>query len=207
MELKRYKYVLTSELKYRIFENIIFSIVVLLFIYIVFGLNNISKEIETIVIERGLPVIGIIMISPLFQYELDNDLYDVLKLKNISIVKIIFLRLILRIILFTSIILIYGKFLNSESFDYINVVYHSLSLGLLFSSIGVFFFGITKNIVFSYLAPIIFLSFQWMSSYKKIGELYLFRWYVSLKSYDGFYLLISLFFLFLGVYFFIRKDK
>lgn len=207
MELKRYKYVLTSELKYRIFENIIFSIVVLLFIYIVFGLNNISKEIETIVIERGLPVIGIIMISPLFQYELDNDLYDVLKLKNISIVKIIFLRLILRIILFTSIILIYGKFLNSESFDYINVVYHSLSLGLLFSSIGVFFFGITKNIVFSYLAPIIFLSFQWMSSYKKIGELYLFRWYVSLKSYDGFYLLISLFFLFLGVYFFIRKDR
>lgn len=205
MELRRYKYVLTSELKYRIFENIIFSIVVLLFIYIVFGLNNISKEIETIVIERGLPVIGIIMISPLFQYELDKDLYDVLKLKNISIVKIIFLRLILRIVIFTSIILIYGKLLNSESFKYINVVYHSLSLGLLFSSIGVFFFGITKNIVFSYLVPTIFLSFQWMSSYKKIGELYLFRWYVSLKSYDDFYLLMSLFFLFLGVYLFHKK--
>lgn len=205
MELRRYKYVLTSELKYRIFENIIFSIVVLLFIYIVFGLNNISKEIETIVIERGLPVIGIIMISPLFQYELDKDLYDVLKLKNISIVKIIFLRLILRIVTFTSIILIYGKLLNSESFKYINVVYHSLSLGLLFSSIGVFFFGITKNIVFSYLVPTIFLSFQWMSSYKKIGELYLFRWYVSLKSYDDFYLLMSLFFLFLGAYLFHKK--
>lgn len=205
MELRRYKYVLTSELKYRIFENIIFSIVVLLFIYIVFGLNNISKEIETIVLERGLPVIGIIMISPLFQYELDKDLYDVLKLKNISIVKIIFLRLILRIVIFTSIILIYGKLLNSESFKYINVVYHSLSLGLLFSSIGVFFFGITKNIVFSYLVPTIFLSFQWMSSYKKIGELYLFRWYVSLKSYDDFYLLMSLFFLFLGVYLFHKK--
>lgn len=205
MELRRYKYVLTSELKYRIFENIIFSIVVLLFIYIVFGLNNISKEIETIVLERGLPVIGIIMISPLFQYELDKDLYDVLKLKNISIVKITFLRLILRIVTFTSIILIYGKLLNSESFKYINVVYHSLSLGLLFSSIGVFFFGITKNIVFSYLVPTIFLSFQWMSSYKKIGELYLFRWYVSLKSYDDFYLLMSLFFLFLGVYLFHKK--
>ncbi len=92
--------IIKNEIKHHTYGPIITSFIVYLLIFVLFGLVELKKDIVIMIVERFLPLMGIILISPCFQYEMDYGIEDVIRSKSTGILTTYLIRLILRIFIY-----------------------------------------------------------------------------------------------------------
>ncbi len=194
--------IINNEIKHHIYSPIITSFIVYLLIFVLFGLVELKKDIVIMIVERFLPLMGIVLISPCFQYEMDYGIGDVIRSKSTSILTTYSLRLILRIFIYGVLTFLFIALIKVTDSQVEMVLYffQSFSLGLLLGSLGFFAFGISSNLIGAYLVPILYYLLNWMPNWKALGDFYLFRLRYGLEPTIGLNIFIAIIFVTVGLY-------
>lgn len=203
------KKILNNEIKHHILMSIISSIVVYLLIFILFGVVDLKKDIVLIIIERFLPLIGIILISPCFQYEMDSGIRDVIRSKSTSSLATYLIRLFLRIITYGMLTIIFIVLIKKTG-SYVETglyISQSLSIGLLLGSVGLLTFGISSSLIGSYLASIFYYLLSWIPNFKILGDFYLFRLRQGLEPKIWLNISLAILLIIIGLYIKQYRDK
>lgn len=201
--------IVRNEIKYHTIIPVILSHMIYILIFVLFGVVELKKDIVLMVIERFLPLMGIILISPCFEYEMDSGIKDIIRSKSTSILATYLVRLFLRILAYGILtILFIGLLKNTGSYLEMGLyISQSLSIGLLLGSIGLFAFGISLSLIGSYLAPLIYYLLNWMPNWKSLGDFYLFRLRQGLEPRIGLNIFLSILLFILGLYLKKHRDK
>lgn len=127
-----------NEIKHHTYGPIITSFIVYLLIFVLFGLVELKKDIVIMIVERFLPLMGIILISPCFQYEMDYGIEDVIRSKSTGILTTYLIRLILRIFIYGMLTFLFIALIKITDSQVEMALYffQSFSLGLLLGSLG-----------------------------------------------------------------------
>lgn len=192
--------ILNNEIKHHILLNVSLCFVIFLLIYIIFGINELKKDVVLIITERFLPLMAIILLTSCFECELDKGINEVIRSKTISIGEIYFMRLMLRIVVYILLSLIFMYVLKTKGafVEYSSYALESISIGLLLGSLGVFISGISSSLVGGYFGPLMYYLIQWLGNWKRLGVFYLFRIGKGLEPMVQLNMGIALLFLSLG---------
>ena len=207
--MKVAKKILNNEIKNHILMSIISSIIVYLLIFIIFGVVDLKKDIVLIIIERFLPLMGIILISPCFQYEMDSGIRDVIRSKSTNSLATYLIRLFLRIITYGMLTIMFIVLIK-ETGSYVEMglyISQSLSIGLLLGSVGLLTFGISSSLIGSYLASILYYLLGWIPNFKVLGDFYLFRLRQGLEPKIWLNISLAILLIIIGLYIKQCRDK
>ena len=194
--------IIKNEIKHHTYGPIITSFIVYLLIFVLFGLVELKKDIVIMIVERFLPLMGIILISPCFQYEMDYGIEDVIRSKSTGILTTYLIRLILRIFIYGMLTFLFIALIKITDSQVEMALYffQSFSLGLLLVSLGFFAFGNSSNLIVVYIVPILYYLLNWMPNWKVLGDFYLFRLRYGLEPKIGLNIFIAIIFLTVGLY-------
>lgn len=207
LELKESAIIVRKELKYNTLKPIFISLSVFFIIFIFFGFSNLSKDNSINVMEMYLPLIGIILITPVFEQEQDYGIEQTIRTRRTNFTVTLVVRIIVRILVYILITLVFAIFLknNGSYMDYKTIIPQSIGIGFLYGSLGVFFFGITFNLIIGYLVPIIYFIANSFLGYEKLKEIFLFRLKYGLDLNYEYYFIVGVVLIVLGVLVRIRR--
>ena len=171
----RAAYLTKLELKYNTLVPLISSGAFLLVVYFIFGTQNLEEKTASLVIERFLPFLGIILITPLYEQE-QGPTKDLLLLHHGTLLNIYLLRLCLRVLLHVLLISFFLGQIDYSiyGFSFTQAFLHSFAIGICLGAVGLALFAVSENIVLSYLVPCIYLFSQWFIGKGFYGPLYLY---------------------------------
>ncbi len=201
--------IVRKEIKYNILKPILISTIVFFIIFLFFGATRISKENMINIMEGFLPLIGIILITPVFEQEYDYGIEQTIRTRRASFSNTLIFRVIVRVLLYTIITLLFAVFLNNGNsyMDYKTFIPQSLGIGFLYGSIGILFFAITFNLIIGYLIPILYFMGNMFLGYEKMKIFYLFRLKMNLDLQYGYYFLIGFILIILGIIIRMKKSR
>ncbi len=159
--------VVYSDVKRNFLIHYIVAFVILLASPIFFSLSQLDSVLAAQPLEVYVPFIGIVLMTPVFLPEQNENIYDVVRSKkmNHDIV------CVLRLVCMTGVYVLYMKHCGSQVTirHFIGSSGTSLSLG----AIGFSFAGVSRNVITGYMASVIYyiLNFSFGT---KLGYFYLF---------------------------------
>lgn len=203
------KKIAANEIKQHTAVPVTLCFIIYILVFVLFGIVELKREIVLMIVENFLPLMGIILISPCFEYEMDLGINYIVRSKSTSILVIYLIRLFLRIFAYEVLTILFIWFLERTD-SYVEMglyIFQSLSIGLVLGAIGFFAFGVSLSLIGSYLVPIIYYMVNWMSKFKNLGVFYLFRLRQGLEPKIGLNILLSIFLIVIGLYFKEYRDK
>ena len=113
---------------------------------------------------------AVILLTPCFEYELEEGINEVISSKSVPIICTYFIRLIWRIVLYIllSLIYIYILKIKGSYMKFFSYAWESISIGLFLGSLGLLVSGSTSNLIVGYLVSLVI-------GWKAFGIFYLFR--------------------------------
>lgn len=200
--MKAISKILNNEIKHHVMIPVITCFLIYILIFILFGFAQLKKDIVIMIIERFLPLMAIILISPSFQYELDLGIHDVISSKSVNILITYLVRLLLRICAYVILtILLIELIKNAGSYvDTRLYFFQSFSIGLVLGSIGFLAFSISSSLIVSYLVPILYYLINWIPKSIFLGNFYLFRLGQGFEPKIGLNIFIALLLLVIGLF-------
>jgi hypothetical protein len=171
------KKILSNEIKHHTLLHILTCAVIFLLIHILFGTGRLKKDTVLIITERFLPLMAVILLTPCFEYELEEGINEVISSKSVPIICTYFIRLIWRIVLYIllSLIYIYILKIKGSYMKFFSYAWESISIGLFLGSLGLLVSGSTSNLIVGYLVSLVYYLSQWIIGWKAFGIFYLFR--------------------------------
>ncbi|MDO5726238.1 MAG: hypothetical protein Q4P29_08080 [Tissierellia bacterium] len=154
---------LKTELRHNLNSSLVANIIIIGIVYFIFGLKNLDIITQAMIIERFLPLMGIFTISTLFYSEQKSPIKDILIMKKTRLETIYAIRFIIRLLIYTSISIIYISILETkiDFKDLILINLHSISIGLIIGALGLLIFSFTNNISLAFLVSIGLILIQW----------------------------------------------
>ena len=144
----KYKFdnILKAEAKYNSKVMYIVSIFVIFVCYFITGIENLSNNTLSILIDRILPLIGIVSIFTLFLPESNENIKYILKIKDGSLMVIYLIRLTYRIIFVSTIVIIYSRLIYkpNEFYKFSESILHIISNFIFVGGISLFIYSISK---------------------------------------------------------------
>lgn len=166
--------VVYSDVKHNFLIHYIVALCILLASPIFFSLSQLDSILAAQPLELYVPLIGVVLMTPVFLPEQNESIYDVVRSKKINHDIVCILRLICSVIVILCMIgayVLYMKNCNSQ----VTVRYFigSSATALFLGAIGFAFAGIGRNVVVGYMASVIYyiLNFSFGT---KLGYFYLF---------------------------------
>lgn len=142
---------------------------------IIFGIQNLDNMASSMVLERYISLIGIMLLTPLFLPEQDKNVAEVVEAKYRSVIVVYLLRVTifvaaLFILTNTSILILY---LNHCDFIMRNYVIGIFASAFFLGMLGFMAYGMSGNIVVGYLLPAAYYILNF-SLGEKLKQFYLF---------------------------------
>ena len=166
--------VVYSDVKHNFLIHYIVALCILLASPIFFSLSQLDSILAAQPLELYVPLIGVVLMTPVFLPEQNESIYDVVRSKKINHDIVCILRLICSVIVILFMIgayVLYMKNCNSQ----VTVRHFTGSSATTFflGAIGFAFAGIGRNVVVGYMASVIYyiLNFSFGT---KLGYFYLF---------------------------------
>lgn len=201
--------IVKKEIKYNLLKPILISTIVFFIIFLFFGVTRISEENMIYIMEGFLPLIGIILMTPVFEQEHDYGVEQTIRTRRTSFSKTLICRTIVRILIYFLITILFAVFLNSSNsyMHYEKFLPQSLGIGFLYGSLGLLFFSITFNLIIGYLIPILYFMGNMFLGYEKMKVFYLFRLKMDMDLQYGYYFLIGIILIIVGVIIRMKKSR
>lgn len=198
--MEKIKRIFWHEYRSHLRKPLLQAVLILAFCALIFGFQN-ELQIKILVLERMLPLMGVVLLSPLFEFEKEEEIQMLLLSKFHQPYYIHILRLLLRLGIYFGLTLFYiwGQYPKASFSFILNYGFHSFSIGILVSSFGVFAFGVTRHLVGSYVLPMMIFLLNWVAKPKQLGLAYLFRWSQDLMSPDELYFALGIGFMIWGI--------
>lgn len=209
MDLEKLDKIVMTEFKTNLLPRIILSFFIILFAKILYGFNNLNEIESLLPLERFIPLIGLTLIMPILDPELDYNVYQVIKTRETSLIFVYIIRLIMALVIYSLFIVgtLYSMDRNGSMINYNSYFFQTLSIGLFLGSIGFMLIGVTQNKVYALLGSLSYYLINWFVSYNKLGYLYLFRLSRGLDPLNWLKFLLAAIFIIIGTIRYIRRTS
>lgn len=166
--------VVYSDAKHNFLIHYLLALGVLLVTPILFGLNNLDERLSAQPLEIMVPLIGIILMTPIFMPEQNESIRDVVRARKTSYYLVCFLRLLVAAVIMTvmtAAIVLYMKRCGSAvTFrHFAGAAASAAALG----SLGFFAAALSDNAVTGYMAALIYYIINFFLK-EKLGVFFLF---------------------------------
>lgn len=122
------------------------------------GVANLGWQDTAKVLEMYVALIGIVMLVPVFLPEQDQDIRDLVYSKYMSNYLVYTLRVLGNVLILMIFLAIYIVMLRENNCDFPVMKYYCGTLAemLFLGGMGLFFYGLTDNLVIGYMIPIFY---------------------------------------------------
>ena len=105
MSLEKINRITITELKTNLWFRFFLCFFIIIFTKIIYGFSNLNEIESLFPLERFIPLIGIALITPILDPELDYSIYQVVKVKETSLIFTYIIRLVISLILYSLFII------------------------------------------------------------------------------------------------------
>lgn len=142
---------------------------------VMFGTRYLDKFGSSFVLERFVSLIGIVLLTPLFMPELDNNIAELVQSKRTSHTATILLRLVISLLFmaFCVVAMIITMRLWHCEFEVGKFIIGTFASAFFLGAIGFAFHALTNNVVVGYLAAITYYLLNFTMG-SKLKAVYLF---------------------------------
>jgi len=158
---------------------------------IFFGVKNLDPLSSTAVLEKGVSLIGLVVLVPLFFPEQDKNISEIAESKYTSMTCVYLIRLFLSIIMILLLTASFVMFMqhNNCDFNVVKYVFGTFSSTLFLGALGLLVYSITNNVIVGYLISVFYYIINYVGS-DKLKNFYLFS--MSENSFkEKYYLFIA----------------
>lgn len=148
--------------------------VVIILTPILFGISNLDMNSSAVPLEMCIALIGVVMLTPIFQSEQNEDIHDLVSSKQMDTSLVYLIRyfyslvfIIIMIVLFC----IYMKFCNSEIT--LSLMLGTIAEAIFLGSLGLCTSAITKQTTIAYMTPMMYFGLNYGLG-NSLGNFYLF---------------------------------
>jgi hypothetical protein len=169
--------------------SVILSMALLIFLPFLLSIRNLNSIDSANILEKGVSLIGIIFLTPVFYPEANDNILETVMSKKVSVALIYIIRILASlffILLLTALFALLMKH-NNCKFEYFSYLFGTFSSAFFMGSIGIAFSAFTCNTATGYFASLIYYIFNYFAG-KKLGLFYMFS--MSENSFTEKYILL-----------------
>lgn len=158
MFVERYWQVERANLKHNILLHLLVCVLILGLSPLLMGVANLGQQDTAKVLEMYVALIGIVMLVPVFLPEQDQDIRDLVYTKYMKSQLVYTLRILGNVLILMIFLAIYIVMLKENNCDFPVMKYYfgTLAEMLFLGGMGLFFYGLTDNLVIGYMIPIFY---------------------------------------------------
>lgn len=167
-------------LKHNSVLSVSVSIAMLIITPIIFGTANLDKAAASVPLEMFICLVGIVMLTPIFQPEQNNEIAELVFSKYISTNIVYFIRTFCAVALLILFICIFGIYMKMHSCEvYLGLIIGTIANAIFLGSLGMITSALTENTIIAYMIPLVYYVINYGSG-SRLGNFYLF----SLRTLD-----------------------
>jgi len=165
-----------SSLRHNFLPHLILSVLLLLVTPFVFGTANVDAKAAAIPLEMFVSLIGIILITPVFLPEQQENIRDAVESKATSPVCVYVIRIGTSLLAMLALITIFVCYMkgNGCAISLPSAVYGAFSGGIFLGALGLLAYGASRVITVGYMVPLTYYMLNLFGAKKIFGNLYLF---------------------------------
>lgn len=198
--------ILFVNLKHNFLIHFAAAVVIAILTPVVFSISSLNSRASAQPVEMLLPFIGVILLTPVFLPEQNQEIHDVIRSKKTDYLMVCLIRVIYSVI---AIMLITGIFILVMKYCECNVTWKhfigSLASSLFLGTVGFAFAGLSGSVSAGYMASMVYYVAN-IGLKDKLGICYLFSMYGG-GDFSDKYLLIFLSTVVITIVFIILKKS
>ena len=199
--------ILSVNLRHNFLIHFILAIAVAILTPVVFSISSLDARASAQPIEMLLPFIGVILLTPVFLPEQNEEIRDVIRSKKTDYLIVCLIRVIYSLM---AIMLITGIFVFVMKHCECEVTWRhfigSFASSLFMGTIGFTFAGLSSSVSAGYMAAMVYYAAN-IGLKDKLGICYLFSMYNNDEFSDKYWLILLSVLLITGVFVILRKFK
>ena len=205
--MERYLQIGKANLKHNILWHLVACALLLCASPLVLGISNLGEVDTAKVLEMFVALIGIVMIPPIFLPEQNKDIRDLVRSKYTGCGCVYGIRLVISVLILASLLGLYVWVLVKGKCGFPVPAYYfgTLAEMLFLGGLGLFFYGLSDNLVVGYMIPIFYYIVAIGSGDKYLKVFYPFS--MQKGSYDEKYYLLAGAVILIGAGIFLRCRK
>lgn len=177
--MEKIKSITIFNIRHHAMLSILVVVIILLITPILFGTSQLDLTESAILLEMFVSLIGIVLITPVFQPEHDDAIRELVSSKYVSTNLVYFIRMTyaaILIIVFTGVFAVYLRMRQCDItfLLYLGTVANAVFLGAL----GMMTAALTNNTVIAYMIPLVYYALNYGAG-DKLGNYYLFSMCIS----------------------------
>lgn len=182
--MERYWQVERVNLKHNILLHLLVCVLLLGLSPLLMGVANLGQQDTAKVLEMYVALIGIVMLVPIFLPEQDQNIRDLVYTKYMKSQLVYKLRILGNVLILMIFLAFYIVMLEKNNCEFPVVKYYfgTLAEMLFLGGMGLFFYGLTDNLVIGYMIPIFYYIVAIGSGAKYLKLFYPFS--MVMGSYD-----------------------
>lgn len=182
--MERYWQVERVNLKHNILLHLLVCVLLLGLSPLLMGVANLGQQDTAKVLEMYVALIGIVMLVPIFLPEQDQNIRDLVYTKYMKSQLVYILRILGNVLILMIFLAFYIVMLEKNNCEFPVVKYYfgTLAEMLFLGGMGLFFYGLTDNLVIGYMIPIFYYIVAIGSGAKYLKLFYPFS--MVMGSYD-----------------------
>lgn len=143
-------------------SSIIVCIIITALIPIIVGTANLDANAAALPMEMFVSLIGIIILTPIFQPEQNSDINDLVSSKYINITSIYIIRTIYSIIFLIILISLFSAYMYIRHCDItLWLIIGTISNAIFLGSLGMITSSICNNTIIAYMIPTVFYALNY----------------------------------------------
>ena len=165
---------LTLDLKHNILRPFFLSIVLLTLVPVLAGTANLDRISSAVPLEMFVSLLGIVMLTPVFQPEQDRDISNLIFSKFMNPIRIWLTRALCSLVLLGLLISLFSAYMALRGCDMtIGLAAGTLADAIFLGSLGMAASALCNNTVTGYMIPLVYYAVNYGAG-NRLGNFYLF---------------------------------
>lgn len=146
---------------------------------VIFGTANLDKMASSEPLEMFISLIGIVLFTPVFQPEQNEEINDLVSSKYVSTIKVYLIRTTYATILSIALVSLFGIYMGIRECEVTSLLVIGTIADVLFlGALGMITSALTNNTIISYIIPMVYYALNYGMG-AKLGKYYLFSMRLS----------------------------
>ncbi len=138
------------------------------------GTANLDLNSAAMPLEMFVSLIGIVLLTPVFQPEQNEEIYDLVSSKYCNIGKVYLIRTLYSVVVVILLICLFTVYMQTQgSYVTIILVFGTVANAIFLGSMGMLTSALTGNTVIGYMPPFLYYALN-IGMGPKLGSFYLF---------------------------------
>lgn len=163
--------------------SIVVAIILCFLTTLLIGTTNLERNSSAMPLEMFVSLIGIILLTPVFQPEQNEEINDLVSSKYYSTTKVELIRVMYLVGVIVLLISVFALYMKIQNCDItIILIFGAVADAIFLGSMGMLASALTGNTVIGYMPPLLYYALN-IGMGAKLGHFYLFS--MSIGNYIG----------------------